>query len=81
MPKEMKASDVAAEIKRTVGALLQSVEVFDAFEGGSMPEGQVSVAYRMVYQDVKETLTDERLTALQAQIVSNVEKKLAIRVR
>jgi phenylalanyl-tRNA synthetase beta chain len=81
IPKEMKAQDVAAEIKRTAGALLQSVEVFDVFEGGTLPAGQVSVAYRMVYQDVQETLTEERLTALQAQIVSNVEKKLSVKVR
>jgi phenylalanyl-tRNA synthetase beta subunit len=35
----------------------------------------------MVYQDAKETLTEERLSQLQAQIVANVEKKLSVKVR
>lgn len=81
MPKDMRAQDVASEIKKTAGALLQSIEVFDVFEGGSLPADHRSVAYRMVYQDAKETLSEERLTALQAQIVANVEKKLALKVR
>jgi phenylalanyl-tRNA synthetase beta chain len=54
---------------------------FDVFEGGNLPEGHLSVAYKMIYQDVEGTLSDERLTQLQAQIVANVEKKLSIKVR
>jgi len=81
LPKNMRAGDVAGEIKKTAGAVLQSLEIFDVFEGGSLPEGHVSVAYRMVYQDHEGTLSDEKLTALQSQIVSNVEKKLSVKVR
>jgi phenylalanyl-tRNA synthetase beta chain len=81
LPRAMKAQDVAAEVKRTAGPLLQSIEIFDVFEGGNLAADQVSVAYRMVYQDLQETLTEERLTQLQAQIVANVEKKLSVKVR
>ncbi len=81
LPKSMRAADVAAEIKKTAGALLQSIEIFDAFEGGNLPQGHASIAYKMVYQDLEGTLNDERLTALQAQIVANVEKKLSVKVR
>ncbi|MBX3022448.1 MAG: phenylalanine--tRNA ligase subunit beta [Bdellovibrionales bacterium] len=81
VPKEMRAQDVAAEIKRTAGALLQSIEVFDVFQGGNLPADHQSVAYRMIYQDLQETLTEERLSQLQSQIVANVEKKLSVKVR
>jgi phenylalanyl-tRNA synthetase beta chain len=81
LPKSMRATDVAQEIKKTAGPLLQSIEVFDVFEGGNLPEGHVSVAYKMIYQDVEGTLNDERLTQLQGQIVANVEKKLSVKVR
>jgi phenylalanyl-tRNA synthetase beta chain len=77
----MRAADVAAEIKKTAGNILQSLEIFDVFEGGNLPEGHVSVAYRMVYQDHEGTLGDERLTGLQKQIVANVEKKFSVKVR
>ena len=81
LPKTLAASDVAAEIKKTSGALLQSIDVFDVFEGGNLPEGHLSVAYRMIFQDHEGTLNDETLTALQSQIVANVEKKLNVKVR
>lgn len=81
LPKTMRAGDVAAEIKKTAGNILQSLDIFDVFEGGSLPEGHVSVAYRMVYQDHEGTLNDERLSRLQTEIVANVEKKLSVKVR
>lgn len=81
VPKSLRAQDVAAEIKKAAGALLQSIDVFDVFEGGNLPADHQSVAYRMIFQDQEATLTDERLTALQAQIMSAVEKKLAVKVR
>jgi phenylalanyl-tRNA synthetase beta chain len=81
LPKTLAAGQVAAEIKKTAGALLQSIDVFDVFTGGNLPEGHSSVAYRMVFQDLEGTLNDEKLTALQAQIVANVEKKLNVKVR
>ncbi len=81
LPKTVAAAQVAAEIKKTAGSVLQSIGIFDVFEGGNLPEGFVSVAYRMIYQDVEGTLNDERLTGLQNQIVANVEKKLSVKVR
>lgn len=81
LPKTILASEVTSEIKKASGQLLQSIDIFDVFEGGNLPEGTVSVAYRMIFQDVEGTLNEERLTALQNQIVSSVEKKLNVRVR
>jgi phenylalanyl-tRNA synthetase beta chain len=81
LPKNMLATEVSNEIKRVSGSLLQSIDIFDVFEGGNLPAGHVSVAYRMIFQDLEGTLNDEKLTSLQTQIVSNVEKKLNVRVR
>jgi phenylalanyl-tRNA synthetase beta chain len=81
LPKTMQASDVSMEIKKTAGPLLQSIEVFDVFSGGNLPEGHVSVAYKMVFQNATATLNDEELTQLQNLIVANVGKKLSVKVR
>lgn len=81
LPKTMKAQDVAQEIKRSAGQLLQSVRIFDVFEGGNLPPEHISVAFRMLFQDMQETLTEERLAALQNQIVQAVDKKLSVKVR
>jgi phenylalanyl-tRNA synthetase beta chain len=81
IPKTMPSTDVAQEIKKTVGAILQSVEVFDVFTGGDLPEDARSVAYRMVLQDQQNTLEEDRLKTLHTQIVANVTKKFGVKVR
>jgi phenylalanyl-tRNA synthetase beta chain len=81
LPKTMLASEVSNEIKKVSGPLLQSIEIFDVFEGGNLPPGHVSTAYKMIFQDLEGTLTEEKLTGLQNQIVSTVEKKLNVKVR
>lgn len=81
LPMTVRAQDVANEIRKSAGPLLQSIDVFDVFKGGNLPADHISVAYRMIFQDHDATLTEERLTALQTQIVSGVEKKFSVKVR
>jgi phenylalanyl-tRNA synthetase beta chain len=81
VPKNVTAASVANEIKKAANQTLQSVEVFDVFEGGNLPEGFRSVAYRVVLQDPNTTLTESQLQTLQNDIVSSLEKKLGVRLR
>lgn len=81
LPKTMLAGEVASEIRKVSGPLLQSIDIFDVFEGGNLPADHVSVAYKMIFQDLEGTLNEEKLTQLQTQIVSGVEKKLGVKVR
>jgi phenylalanyl-tRNA synthetase beta chain len=81
VPKSVLSSAISAEIKKAAGGSLQSLEIFDVFEDGNLPEGFRSVAYRLILQDPANTLTDIQLQALQSSIFTNLEKKLGIRVR
>jgi phenylalanyl-tRNA synthetase beta chain len=63
------AADIEQEIRGAAGELCESVELFDLFVGGAIPEGKRSLAYRVVYRDPKaatdpesaRTLTDEEV--------------------
>lgn len=81
MPKTLATAEVCKEIKKISGGLLQSVDVFDVFSGGQLAESEVSVSFKMIFQDHEGTLTDEKLQGLQKQITEGVTKKLSIRVR
>ena len=81
LPKTVAAADVEREVRRVAGPLLQSIRVFDVFAGGNLDVDQVSVAFRLVYQDPKDTLSDERLLKLQSDVVASVTKKLGVTVR
>ena len=44
------------------GQLLDSVELFDEYRGESVPEGQRSLAFRLIYRANDRTLTEEDVT-------------------
>jgi len=81
LPKAMPSSEPMRLMRQAAGQLLQEIEVFDIFEGGSLPAGHKSVAYRLVFQDLQSTLDDQRVNALRDQVVKALEESLKISVR
>lgn len=75
VPVQMAAGDVAKEIEKAAGPILQSVDAFDVFTGAGVPEGFKSVAYKMVFQDLEATLSEEKLQQITQQILSSLAKK------
>lgn len=80
--KDVLAGDV---IKAAAGAdksLVQSVNVFDVFEGGSLAaEGKKSVAIEVTLQPSIATLTDKDIEAIAAKIVADVKKATGGEIR
>jgi len=65
------AGPVLDAIRATAGPQLVSVEVFDRYEGRGVPEGRVSVAFRLVFQRADRTLTD-------AEVARSIERVVAM---
>ncbi|MCM2282987.1 MAG: phenylalanine--tRNA ligase subunit beta, partial [Bdellovibrionaceae bacterium] len=65
MPKTVAAGEIVALMRKTAGDVLQDVRVFDVFEGASLDPGQRSVAFRLVFQDLKGTLEDAHVNELR----------------
>lgn len=61
--------------------LLKSVVLFDAFEGGKVPQGKQSLALRFTYQSNERTLTEEEVAQKEAAIVECLSQKLGARLR
>lgn len=81
MPQSLPVSDVAQALRKAGGALLRSVEVFDVFQGGNLPEGQRSVAFRLSFQDRNATLQDEQIQELQRKLIETVTANLPVSTR
>lgn len=81
MPEDLPVQEVLSLIRKAAGAQLLSAKVFDVYQGDKLPVGQRSVAIRMQFQNPQSTLTDEQLTAMQAKIIEEAQKKLSISVR
>jgi phenylalanyl-tRNA synthetase beta chain len=64
-----RSGDLLAAIAKTAGPDLASVELFDRYEGAGVPEGRVSLAFRLVFQRLDRTLTDAEVAAAIDRVV------------
>ncbi len=87
--EDVLAGDVEAVIHETAGELCESVELFDRFRGGAIPEGRQSLAFHVVYRDPKaatdpekaRTLTDEEVERRQAEVFRVAAERLGATLR
>lgn len=81
MPAALAAGDVLREIQKAGVPLMQSVEIFDVYQGQGVAEGMKSVAFRMHFQDPEKTLAEEQLNQAVAAICAALDKKFQIKPR
>ena len=70
LPREEAAGRVLDAIRSTAGPHLVDAAVFDRYEGPGVPEGRVSVAFRLVFQRPDRTLTDAEVTRASDRVVA-----------
>jgi len=68
------AGDVVRAAQSADRALIESVSVFDVFEGGALAgEGKKSLAIEVTLQPITETLTDKDIEAVAQKIIAAVK--------
>ena len=79
--KDVISCDIEATIKKAGGRLLQSIEVFDVYEGEHVEEGKKSIAYNLLFMADDRTLTDEEVMKVFDQIIDKVVSVHSAEVR
>ncbi len=74
MDRSVEAQKLLAAIQNTDKNLIQSVCVFDVYEGDKLPTGKKQVAVKVVIQSMEKTLTDAEIETLSQQILNFVSK-------
>ncbi|NJO86416.1 MAG: hypothetical protein HC818_07800, partial [Synechococcaceae cyanobacterium RM1_1_27] len=59
----------------------ESVDLFDEYRGQGVPEGQRSLAFRMIYRAFDRTLTDAEVEAAQQQVRARLEQTFQVQLR
>jgi phenylalanyl-tRNA synthetase beta chain len=72
--REVAAGDIVKAIRNAERNLLDSVAIFDVYEGKGVPEGHKSVAIGVRLQPKDKTLTEAEIEAIAAAIVTGVAK-------
>jgi len=74
-----------AEIERTTlnagKPLLESVQLFDEYRGDSVPKGQRSLAFRLIYRAGDRTLVAEEVESLHQQVREALLEKFGVTLR
>jgi phenylalanyl-tRNA synthetase beta chain len=79
--REFPSQQVISWIKNRGEALIEYVEVFDQYVGGSIPTGKKSLAYKISYRADDRTLTDTEVNTLHQNLVDQIAKFFGAQVR
>ncbi|AOY83169.1 phenylalanine--tRNA ligase subunit beta [Moorena producens JHB] len=80
-PLQVSVAEIERSTRKAAGNLLQSVEVFDEYKGESVPEGQRSLAFRLIYRASDRTLTDAEVEPVHQKVREALEEKFGVSLR
>lgn len=75
VPAAATAGAILETIREAAGDLLESVSIFDVYEGAGLEPGQRSVAFRLRFRAADRTLTMEEVDARMARILDRLRKE------
>ncbi|GAB6138272.1 phenylalanine--tRNA ligase subunit beta [Halanaerobaculum tunisiense] len=63
------------------GEILESVELFDLYQGEQIPANHKSLAYSLQYRVPDRTLTDQEVNQVQSKIETELDNRLEAKIR
>ena len=73
VPKDVLAGDIEKMIRQRGGKTLESIKLFDIYEGDQIKEGYKSLAYSLQFRDMNKTLNEEEVNASMKKILNGLE--------
>ena len=70
---DVPAGDVEQTLRDSAGDLLSELHLFDVYRGGQVGPGTRSLAYRLRFNALDRTLTDQEVAAVRGQLVEAVQ--------
>ncbi len=73
VPKNILAGDIEKMIRQRSGKRLESLELFDIYEGAQIKPGFKSMAYSLTFRDKEKTMEDEEVNAAMKKVLNGLE--------
>ena len=73
--KNIKASEIISIIKICEPILIQSIDIFDVYEGDNIEKNKKSIALSVKLQSMDKTLDEKTIEAISQQIILSVQAK------
>ncbi|MDR1532072.1 MAG: phenylalanine--tRNA ligase subunit beta [Clostridiales bacterium] len=81
VPENKPVRDLECAIREKGGEFLEKVQLFDVYKGGQVPAGFKSAAYSLAFRALDRTLTDDEVTAVMKDVLTNLEKTCGATLR
>lgn len=79
--KSAASGELENKIRQISGKRLQSIQIFDVFEGGSLKNNQKSVAFRLNFLDESKTLTISDVDPIIQKVVKTLHREYSATLR
>lgn len=81
VPDTVSVADIQRTTQKAAGTLLESVQLFDEYRGERVPEGQRSLAFRLIYRAGDRTLTDKEVESAHQKVRDALLEKFGVSLR
>ena len=78
---DVPAERIAAIIRTYAGPDLESLTLFDVYEGPQVGPGRRSLTYRLSFRSMERTLSDADVNKVRARIVAGLEREAGATIR
>ncbi|MCC6442157.1 MAG: phenylalanine--tRNA ligase subunit beta [Armatimonadetes bacterium] len=78
---DLQAAPLESAIREAGGALVESVFLFDLYQGDRLPEGKKSLAYSIVFRAPDRTLTETEVAATMAAVRARLRGRFGASIR
>jgi len=75
------AGEIVEAIRKSGGSDLVSVDLFDRYEGKGVPDGRISLAFRLVFQRGDRTLSDAEVAKSMDRVVRMLTHRFGAELR
>lgn len=81
VPNKVSVGEIERTMLQSGKPLLESVELFDEYRGEGVPEGQRSLALRLVYRAGDRTLVAQEVESLHQKVRESLVEKFGVTLR
>jgi len=80
-PLNMQSQQIIDAATGLSNSIVESIRVFDVYQGKGIPDGRKSIAYSVRYQAMDRTLTDSEVDAAHSALIGHLQKTLGVELR
>jgi len=80
-PVKVSVAEIEKVISNAGKGLLESVELFDEYRGENVPQGQRSLAFRLIYRASDRTLTEAEVEPVHNKVREALVEKFGVNLR